>query len=191
MTKRFPGLVLPDWRARLVHDHPRLFPDTRVVLTADGPALAASGWPCIPDGWRSVLETACRRMGAAIEAEPAAELAVLDMDEKWGQLRLSVSSIGLSGDARDAVELAVSLAEARSAHVCAICGEPGRLMKAGTWLAVRCGAHSDGHAPVRSRDSDLEIVTRFSDGEAVRSARRYDPALDAFVPACLPPEDEE
>lgn len=189
MTERFPGLVIADWRTRLVHDHPRVFPDARLVHWLDGPALVCSGWPSIPDGWRSIVETACARLEAAIAAEPDAELVVLDMKEKYGGLRLSISAYGLSPEAGDRATLAVDLAEARSVHVCDTCGGPGRLRERGGWYATRCEEHADGHVPVRARHPGLEITTRYVDGRAVSTARRYVAATDSFVPAPVPDEE--
>ena len=191
MSRRVPGLVLADWRARLLRDHPRLFPDARLIQAAEGPSLSASGWPMVEDGWRAVLEIACRRLEAILAAEPGAEVVVLDVKEKWGSLRLDVSSLGLSEDGWAAVALAVDLAEARSAHVCERCGAPGRLVERGGWIATRCAAHAEDHVPLRGPDLGLQVLTRFVTGRAIRTARRYDPVADAFVPAPLPPDDAE
>ena len=148
MTVRFPGLVIADWQTRLVHDHPRLFPDTRLVHTGDGPALSASGWPAVPDGWRAIVETACRRLDAILAAEPDAELFIHDVKEKYGGLRLAVTEIGLSETASAAMEQAVDLAEAHSFHVCEICGGPGQLSQHRGWYATRCETHADAFVPV-------------------------------------------
>lgn len=189
MTERFPGLVIADWRTRLVHDHPRVFPDARLVEGRDGPRLACSGWPAVPDGWRAIVETACGRLDAAVAAEPDAELVVLDMKEKYGGLRLSIGAFAISPEANDRATLAVDLAEARSIHVCDVCGAPGRLRERGGWYAARCEEHAEGHVPVRPRDPDLQVTTRYVDGQLVRSARRYVVASDSFVPAPVPDEE--
>ncbi len=190
MTSRFPGLIIGDWRTRVVHDHPRLFPDARLVHVGDGLGLSSSGWPEVPDGWRSIVETACRRFEKAVADEPDAELSVLDMKEKYGTLRLGVSTIHLGAVAYEAVTLAVDLAEARSAYVCDTCGRRGRFSRRGGWYATRCEEHSDGFEPVRGRDPDLHITTRFVEGDTVRTARRYDPVADSFVPAAVPDDQE-
>lgn len=190
MTARFPGLVVTDWRTRLVHDLPRLFPDARMIRTSRGPALSCSGWPDVPDGWRSVVETACRRLDAVVADEPGAELVALDMKEKYGTLRVTISGLGLGADAEELVTLAIDLAEARSAHVCDTCGRRGRLSVRGGWYATRCGEHAEGYEPVRARHDGLEVTTTFVDGEPLRSARRYDPITDKFVPAPLPDDEE-
>jgi hypothetical protein len=190
VTSRFPGLIIGDWRTRVVHDHPRLFPDARLVHTADGLGLSSSGWPEVPDGWRTIVETACERLEEALADEPEADVAVLDIKEKHGTLRLSVSAIHLGAVAYEAVTLAVDLAEARSAHVCDTCGRRGRLSRRGRWYATRCEQHGDGFEPVRGRNPDLQIATRFVQSGTVRTARRYDPVTDAFVPAAIPDDEE-
>jgi hypothetical protein len=190
VTGRFSSIALAGWRDRLLARHPRLFPDARLFDGPDGPTLSASGWPAVPDGWRAVVETACRRLNDAIAADPTAELVVLDIGEKWGELRIDVSSIGLNDAPREAVQLAVDLAEARSAHVCELCGGPGRLVTRNRWLATRCEADAQDHVPVRAEDRDLQIITKFVDGKPVRRARRYDVAADSFAPAALPADME-
>lgn len=45
--------------------------------------------------------------------------------------------------------------------------------------------------PVRGKDPTLQVITRFINGKPLRSAHRYDPTLDAFVPAPFPADDEE
>ena len=191
MTARFPGLVVADWRTRLVHDHRRLFPNARVHEASAGPALASVGWPNVPDGWRDLVETACRRLESAVAAEPDAELVVLDMKEKYGGLRLDIGAMNLGDEARDAVRLAVDLAEARSTHVCDVCGRLGRLWERGGWYATRCEEHSEGHEPVRSRYRDIELSVRIVDGKVVRTARRYVVETDTFEPFPLPIDEEE
>lgn len=190
MTARFPGLVVQDWRTGLLDRHPGLFPDARLVRTEAGPSLTASGLSEVPDGWRTVVETACLRLDAVRAAEPSAEITILDVGEKWGELRLDVCSQDLSQEGQDAVELIVALAEARSAHVCETCGQPGRLMKRGSWLSTRCAVHADDRVPVRSTSPDLQIVSSWADGRLRRTARRYDVATDSFVPAPLPDEED-
>jgi hypothetical protein len=181
MSARFPGLVIRDWQTRLVNDHPRVFPDARLVQTLDGPALACSGWPDVPEGWRTIVETVCRRLEQAVAAEPEAELAVLDIKQKWGGLRLLVASTTVGAEAHDAITLAVDLAEARSICVCEQCGRPGRLAEQSGWYATRCEEHSEGFAPVRARDPNLQVTTRFVDGQPVQTARRYVGTTDSFV----------
>lgn len=190
MNERFRSLVIRDWQTRLVHNHPRVFPDACLVHTPDGPALSCSGWPSIPEGWRAIVETACRRLAEAVASEPEAEFVLIDMKEKYGMLCLAASSFGLSEEANAAVTLALDLAEARSAHVCDVCGRPGRLSEQGGWYATRCEEHLDEFVPVRARNPDLQITTHLVDGRQVRTARHYSFATDSFVAAAVPHDEE-
>lgn len=193
MSARFPGLVPQDWRTRLVDDHPRLFPDARLSHAPDGPALTSTGWPDVPEGWRAIVETACRRLDAVVASEPAAEpgaeVVIDDMKEKYGSLRLTIWVGGLSAAGSAAAELAVDLAEARSGHVCEVCGARGRLARRGGWYATRCEVHADGYVPVRGAGMGVQVATRLVDGRPVRTARRYDVEGDRFV--AMPVPDEE
>jgi hypothetical protein len=187
VSRRFPGAVLTDWRSRLLDAHPRLFPDARPLIVADGHELVCSGRPAVGDGWRRILETACRRIEKAIAAE-LGEVALVDVKQKYGTLRCCISTVGLSDPAQLAVELAIDLAEARSAHVCEACGESGRLWNGRGWYHTACDDHGEGSPVTRSRDSDVEVSTRFVEGRPVRSARRYVPDRDCFVAVAVPAE---
>lgn len=187
-SRRFPPVELTEWRSRLVDQHPRLFPDARPFRDSDGWALTCPGYPNIPDGWRRILERACERLDQAVAAEPLAEAVILDVKEKYGTMRLSVSSVGLSAKAQAAVALAVDLAEARSSHVCGHCGALGRLWSRGGWLATCCDQHGEGVPVEVESGQDVEVTTRFLDGQPVRTARRYVLAQDRFVHVPVPKE---
>lgn len=176
-----------DWRDRLVHHHPRLFPDAHLIETLDGPSLASAGRPNIPEGWRSIAEILCERLSTAIVDEPEAEIALLDMKEKYGALRLTVGTLGLSEPASEAVGLALDLAEARSTRTCELCGEPGRLMQRAGWYATRCPEHAEEFEALGS-DAGVTILFRQVEGRLVRMTRRYDLAHDRFIDVPLPEE---
>lgn len=189
MTACFPGVVADDWRTRLVLDHPALFSDARVVPGPDGPMLSCMGWPNVPDGWRRILAVACARLDAAVGGRPGADVIVQGIKEKYGGLRIDVSTFGLDAEASEAVGLAVDLAEARSEYVCDMCGEPGRLRVDRGWYSTRCDEHADGATVVRRADHGIQIVTRYADGQMSRAARRYLPDRDAFVDVPLPKDE--
>lgn len=176
-----------DWRDRLVHHHPRLFPDAQLIETVDGPSLTSAGRPGIPEGWRSIVESLCERLSAAIADDAEAEVALLDMKEKYGGLRLTVSTLGLSEHASEAVGLALDLAEARSTRTCELCGERARLMQRAGWYATRCPDHGEEFEALAS-DAGVTILFRQVEGRLVRMARRYDAARDLFVDVPLPEE---
>lgn len=176
-----------DWRDRLVHFHPRLFPDAHLIETPDGPSLASTGRPSIPEGWRSIAEALCERLSTAIVDEPEAEIALLDMKEKYGGLRLTVSTLGLSEQASDTVGLALELAEARSTRTCELCGEPGRLMQRAGWYVSRCPDHAESFEAL-GVDAEVTTLFRQVEGRLVRMTRRYDAARDLFVDVLLTEE---
>ncbi|MRI57292.1 hypothetical protein D8770_25635 [Methylobacterium sp. DB1607] len=182
--------MLADWRTRLLHDHAALFTDLRVVATGLGPTLTSVGGPSVGEGWRELVERAYVRIAAAQAGESAAEVAILVIEEKWGALRLTVSTLDLCETASAAVDLAVDLAEAGSLHICEACGAPGRLSVRRGWYATVSAARADGSLPVRGRDLDLQVATMIVGDRTVRMAQRYDVWSDSFI-ALEPPIDED
>ncbi len=190
-SRRFPGTELTEWRSRILDRHPRLFPDAEPIRTDDGWALSSAGWPAIPDGWRRVIEDLCRAIEQAVADEPAGEVVVYDMKEKYGSLQLHVSTAGLSGPAEDAVRLAVDLAEARSGHVCQVCGQTGRLWDNHGWFATLCDRHGEGRPVPDGSDAGIEVTTRIVAGGVMQTARRYDPDHHRFIAVPVPEDEKE
>jgi len=166
------------WRATLVQSYADLF-------HPDGDPLSAEGWPAVEDGWRDLLERACARIREAVQADGGSFRAT-QVKEKYGTLRLYWSG-RLSPDARDRVEEAIDLAEARSATTCEICGEPGRL-HGGGWLTTRCAVHAEGRpvVPVEEGFENLHVDYRFAAGRWLPRYRFYDRCADRFVEAGRP-----
>lgn len=166
------------WRARLVESYPDLF------HPADDP-LTAEGWPAVDDGWRELLERACARIRKAVRAD-GGQFRATQVKEKYGTLRFHWSG-RLSPEARDRVEEAIDLAEARSATTCEICGEPGRLFGGG-WLATRCAVHAEGRpaVPVDEGFENLYVDRRLVGGRWLPRSRFYDRDADRFVEAGRP-----
>lgn len=161
------------WRARLVESYPDLF-------HADGDPLSAGGWPAVEDGWRDLLERACARIRAAVRADGGSFRAT-QIKEKYGSIRIYCSG-RLSPEARDRVEEAIDLAEARSATTCEVCGERG-VLRAGGWLATRCDAHAEGRPAVQVDEGfeNLHVDRRFVRGRRRVRYRFYDRDADRFV----------
>jgi hypothetical protein len=166
----------PDWRDDMIGRHPTLF---------GGPSDYRSGRPETGDGWRDLLETAAQRLADSMKAAPGATLRIDQTKQKFGTLRVYTSGNFASyPEAREAVELAIDLAEARSATTCETCGEEGRLYEGiGGWLATACPVHADGTAvPLRPERAGLLIKRRYVGGKLqLLSCRRYVRALDSFV----------
>jgi len=166
----------PDWRDDLIARYPLLFglsPDYR------------SGRPETGDGWRDLLETAIARLADAVKATPDVSLRIDQIKEKFGTLRLYVSGTFVADEsARAAVELAIDLAEARSATTCETCGDEGRLYeRRGGWLATACSVHADGDpVPLKRERAGVVIKWRYVDDRPqVISCRRYVRENDSFV----------
>lgn len=161
-----------DWRVELIEAYPKLF-----KAPAAGPE-AARGYPSCQEGWRDLLERACARIQAAVEAG-GGSFTASQIKEKFGTLRFYWRG-GVSNRAE--VEEAIDLAEARSACTCEVCGEEGRLHKSGgTWM-TRCPAHAQGAAVDSEPGFENAVIARRLVGTRVHAAyRRYDRAADAFV----------
>jgi hypothetical protein len=163
-----------DWRADLVTAYPDLF-----RLIGDPPA--AQGWPWIGDGWRELLQRACVRIQAAVQAD-GGSFKFSQIKEKYGTARLYWDG-GLSPEAAVRVEEAIDLAEARSATTCEVCGDPGRLYGGG-WLTTRCARHADGGTPVEVRAGfeNIHVIRRaVGGGFRIASCCRYDRDADALI----------
>jgi hypothetical protein len=166
--------VARDWRVELVETYPDLFHP----VAGDPPA--AQGWPEVGDGWRDLLERACARIRAVVQAG-GGTFHVTQIKEKYGTLRLYHQS-ALSREADARVEEAIDLAEARSACTCEVCGAPGRLHGSG-WLVTRCAVCAAGRPLVESRPGfeNIFVVERIIGKRREVTCRRYDREIDSFV----------
>jgi hypothetical protein len=83
------------------------------------------------EGWRSLYEPLTKRCRAE-GIEPK------QVKEKLGQLRFYIGSGGSEG-----LYEAILAAEAASAEICEVCGEPGKLSSRKGLIMTRCLAHQD------------------------------------------------
>jgi hypothetical protein len=164
-----------NWRVGLVEAYPDLFRPPAGALEG------AEGSPDCGQGWRDLLERACVRIRAAVQADGGSFKAT-QIKEKFGSLRFYWDG-ALSPEAVALVEEAVDLAEARSACTCEICGAEGRLHYRGGWLATACAEHARGEpVPVRPGCENVHVVRQVVEGRVrIISCRRYDRDADAFV----------
>jgi hypothetical protein len=162
-----------DWRADLVTTYADLFHPV-------GDPPSSQGWPCVGDGWRDLLERACARIRTAIRTH-GGSFRASQVKEKYGSLRFYFDG-GLPPAARELVEDAIDLAEARSACTCEICGEPGDLYGPG-WLITRCTEHSEGRRrePVKEHLRNIFVETRIIGDQTIVRCRRYVRETDSFV----------
>ena len=89
----------------------------------------------------------------------------------------------MSDIAKIRIEEVITLAEARSACTCEICGAEGRLHNWGGSLTTACSVHAKGKpVPVKPGHENLHFVRKFGPGETlIVSCRRYDRDTDFFV----------
>ena len=164
--------VVRNWRKDLIQAFPDLFHPV-------GDPPAAQGWPSVGDGWRDLLERACVRIRAAVQAD-GGSFQFTQIKQKYGTARLYWEG-ALSPEADARVEEAIDLAEARSAVTCEICGEEGRLYGPG-WLTTRCAQHAEGRPPVEARPGDdIQVIERIDGGGRRTLRRQYDRDSDSFV----------
>lgn len=163
------------WREDLIQAYPDIFHPT-----ADNPGVAQASPEC-GEGWRDLLERACVRIRAAVQAGGGSFKAT-QIKEKFGTLRFYWDG-PLSPEAAARVDDAIDLAEARSACTCETCGAPGRLFADRGWLATACDLHAVGKpVPVRPGRDNLLVVSGMKDGKLrVVSCRRYDRETDSFT----------
>ena len=162
-----------DWRHELVRSYADLFHPR-------GEPPCAAAWPNVGDGWRLLLERACRRIRSALGAGER-PFKLVSIGEKYGALRIHWEG-ALGPIAAAKVEEAVDLAEARSTTTCETCGRRGAL-RAGGWLVVRCGDHAEGRpaVPFEEGFENLHVERRLVGGRLVASYRIYDREADRFV----------
>jgi hypothetical protein len=171
-----------DWRADLMTDYADLFQPV-------GDPPTAQGWPAVEDGWRDLLERACVRIRAAVQAD-GGSFQFTQIKEKYGTLRAYWHG-ALSPEADAQVEEAIDLAEARSASTCEICGEPGRLYGGG-WWTTRCAQHAEDRQAIEARSGDgIHVMDRIVGGRRRTLRRRYDRATDSFVDVDPPGSEKE
>ena len=167
------GLVR-NWRAELIEAYPDLF------RPPAGCPEVAEGSPECGEGWRDLLDRACIRIRAALQAH-GGSFRFTQIKEKYGTARLYWEG-ALSEEAEEKVDEAIDLAEARSACTCEQCGKPGRLFNRGGWFATACDEHGKGEPVAERRDFEqVHVVYRIVDGQPVASGRRYDRSTDSFV----------
>ncbi|WP_051448296.1 hypothetical protein [Bradyrhizobium sp. WSM1417] len=177
--------VVGNWRVELIERHRDLFQPP-----ADFPG-AAQGSPECGAGWCDLLDRMCVRIRTAVQAA-GGTLTLSQIKEKYGTLRVYWDG-KLSPEAAARVEDAISLAEARSAVTCEVCGEEGRL-RGGAWLTTRCELHAEGHRAMEAQPGDdIHVMQRIVGRRRQTLRRRYDRASDSFVdvdPFAARPEEE-
>jgi hypothetical protein len=168
--------IVRDWRIDLIEAHPDLFDPL-----PDDPGVAQASPEC-GAGWQDLLERACARIRAAVQAD-GGTFKFTQIKEKYATARLYWEG-ALSPEADARVEEIIDLAEARSACTCEVCGEVGRLHRKGGWLMTRCAAHAEGH-PVPEKPGWENVTISRVDARGTKTVivkrRRYVRETDSFV----------
>lgn len=133
-----------DWRNDLIGSYPNVF----------GRARNNPAHPRVGDGWGSLIGLTVRRLSDTIAAHPKAVLRVTAIEQKYGSLRILYSGSGIPAAAVDAIENALTMAEAVSEHTCEMCGAPGRLFDDRGMLGARCRMHASGRPVVDIPEQD-------------------------------------
>jgi hypothetical protein len=157
-----------EWRAAIVSTYSQLFhPPMRL--------------PECREGWRSLIEDACREIKDALRPGEGDTINLVKIMEKGGLLHIFWEG-ALSARARAEIEGAIERANIESAHKCEICGDDGRLYTSNGWLLTACTGHGRGK-PVswKRRPRFVRVVRGTIDGrDRVLSYRQYEPEYDGF-----------
>lgn len=166
-----------DWQRDLIKRYPQLF-----EITESG-RIGTPGYPTVGPGWRDLVETAVARIADAVAAAQPGRAKIVQIKEKFGDLRLYWQGWQLGAAAEAAIDEAVALAEARSACTCETCGDEGRLHDKHGWLLTACDVHAQGDPVTVQPGWENVHVVRTIDAGKIRivSCRRYIRATDSFV----------
>lgn len=107
----------------------------------------------VPPGWRDLVETLFDGIAAAMARHPGRHLALRQVKEKFGGLRIYLGPVadadGTWPEVPDTVRTLLAGAERRSFLTCDRCGGPGCLRVRTGWYATRCDPCAEaGSTPV-------------------------------------------
>lgn len=120
--------------AKLVKDFPDLFKGKDKPVTE---SLMSFGCEC-DDGWYGIIRGLCHAIHQHRKHNEI-EFEFTQVKEKFGGLRVYY----FGGDAF--VDGVIRMAEEMAYKTCEVCGNPGTLCNAGTWLKTLCDSHAKEH----------------------------------------------
>jgi hypothetical protein len=137
----------PDLEEKLVVRYPELFQDKDKPLTE---SLMAFGCEC-SDGWFAILDGMCDCIASHVKnghwtAEYPYRFS--QIKEKFGGLRV------YDWGHDDYIFGVISMAETLSYKTCELCGCPGSVCHAGTWLRTLCPTCADKHGYTQRQPDD-------------------------------------
>ena len=101
-------------------------------MPASPSTLATWGFEC-GDGWYELIDALCLNLQHATK-DGAPQVVATQVKEKYGALSFCTQGVN---DEQDGM---IALAETMSARLCDVCGNRGRLIRAG-WVRCRCPEH--------------------------------------------------
>ena len=111
--------------------YPLIFADRNRSITE---SCMGFGFSC-GYGWFTLIDTLCARLQFETDRNGAPQVVASQVKEKFGGLRFYVRS------ATDEQSGMIDMAEALSAHICEVCGHPGRVLVHGSAM-TRCLDHA-------------------------------------------------
>ena len=111
----------------LASRYPRLFPSSNVLESVS-----------IPQGWLNLFDLLCARIDTILEDNPEAVIEVLQVKDKFAELRFYFRQTGGDINVVKEIRESVALAAAVSKRCCEKCGGPGEIMNDQGWMRVRC-----------------------------------------------------
>lgn len=104
----------------------------RQQLRARYPAILAHASLSFGDGWVELMDVLCERLQHYVDQGATQQVEITQAKEKYGEL----SVLFCGGD--DHAHGLVEMAEAMSAHICEVCGQPGDLEDGPNVFRTRC-----------------------------------------------------
>ena len=79
-------------------------------------------------GWDELIDAMSMRIDAILSDDAQGEIELLQVKEKFGELRVYYRLKRLEGDAIAKIAAAIKEAQEASTHFCEVCGRPGTLL---------------------------------------------------------------
>lgn len=106
----------------------------RAELRARYPAIFAHASMSYGPGWAGLMEALCERLQHHADHNGHTPVEITQAKEKYGELFVNYAG----GDPY--MDALIDMAEAFSAHICEVCGNPGTLQES-MMLRTRCSQH--------------------------------------------------
>ena len=98
-------------------------------------------------GWANLLDRVFAEIAGIVQearsVNPEASLSVLQIKQKFGELRIYVNC-EMDNPHADSIYALIDQAELEGTTTCEICGKPGTRRSLGGWIVTACQAHSLG-----------------------------------------------